>query len=115
MTVTTEQRRFVDELPTGWHPEPVPGLSAGVVSRPALDFPPRTVYDPAVATDYLTSAQVAKRLGISPTTWRSYVTRGHAPKPTRTLGPLNLWSARVVDRWAKARPGQGRRTDLEIS
>lgn len=62
-------------------------------------------------TDYLTSSQIAERLGISPTTWRAYVTRGQAPAPTRKLGPLNLWSVAVVDRWARSRPGQGARTD----
>lgn len=58
--------------------------------------------------EYLTTAQVAARLGITADTWRAYVNRGRAPKATRKLGPLNLWSWPVVEAWQATRPGRGR-------
>ena len=61
--------------------------------------------------EYLTTEQVARRLGIAPATWRGYVHRGKAPKPDRKLGPLNLWRPSTIDAWVHVRPGQGFRSD----
>jgi len=41
--------------------------------------------------EYLTAAQIAKRLGITQSTWRTDVLRGYAPKPARKLSRVNLW------------------------
>lgn len=65
--------------------------------------------------DYLTANQIAAKLGIEQTTWRGYVSRGDAPPPDKTLGPLNLWLVDTFEEWRDSRPGQGRRKDLETS
>ena len=66
----------------------------------------------------LTTREIADRLGIQPTTWRSMVSLGHAPpadvpeleRPPGSRLPRWRWS--TVEAWRKTRPGQGRRTDL---
>lgn len=66
--------------------------------------------DAAPAEEW-TVRQCADHLGIQPGTWRSYVARGQAPKPTRHLDQRTpLWSAAEVRAWQ--RPGRGARTDL---
>ena len=66
----------------------------------------------------LTGREVAQRLGIRPGTWRSLVSLGDAPRADdrdegRPVGMrLPRWRWSKVAAWHKARPGQGRRTDL---
>lgn len=61
----------------------------------------------------LTVAQVAARLGIAPSTWRSYVNTKHAPaKDGEYDRRTPWWFASTIDAWAAARPGRGARTDL---
>jgi hypothetical protein len=61
----------------------------------------------------LTVTQAAQRAGITPGAWRSYVTRGRAPKPDgQHDGRTPWWWDSTVDQWRTNRPGRGRRTDL---
>lgn len=53
----------------------------------------------------LTTAQVAKRLGIKPSTWRSLVTRGSAPQPSGYYdGRTPYWMPMAVDTWRAIHP-----------
>lgn len=56
----------------------------------------------------LTLAEAAARFTIAESTWRSYVSRGQAPRPDerdmRTGAPL--WLEATLDAWE--RPGRGR-------
>ncbi len=68
----------------------------------------------------LTGPQVAGRLGISPGTWRGYVSRGRAPAPDDPdVGrPPNRrqprWKTSTIDTWQTDRPGPGEgSTDLK--
>lgn len=51
----------------------------------------------------LDAAEAAERAGISPSTWRAYVTRDQAPGPD-WFGP-SRWRAATVDSWRLTRPG----------
>lgn len=70
----------------------------------------------------LTGAQAAQRLGLVPSTWRSYVARGYAPAPDDP-GDLSAsanrrnprWRASSVDRFKANRLHQGTRTDLQTA
>lgn len=53
--------------------------------------------------------QCADAWGVKPATWRSYVSRGQAPKPVRRIGATPVWDPTEVMEWP--RPGQGARTD----
>ncbi len=55
----------------------------------------------------------AAHWGIAPSTWRSYVARGHAPAPARRVGPTPVWDPEMVRAWQ--RPGRGARTDMEVA
>lgn len=44
-------------------------------------------------------------------TWRSYSSRGYAPKPIDHKGRTPLWDAEEIRTWT--RPGRGARTDLK--
>lgn len=62
-------------------------------------------------TEKWTVRQCAEYWGIQPGTWRDYVAKGRAPKPTEHLDQRTpLWDAEVVRGWERA--GQGKRTDL---
>lgn len=64
----------------------------------------------------LTGPQAADRLGIEPSTWRAYVSRGQAPPPDDPdLGQIKQrrnprWRQSVIDE-IKARKRQPKRTD----
>lgn len=45
-------------------------------------------------------------------TFRSYVSRGQAPKSLPHAGRTPLWDSDVILEWLRARPGPGARTDL---
>ncbi|WP_331712371.1 helix-turn-helix transcriptional regulator [Rhodococcus sp. EPR-157] len=49
---------------------------------------------------------------IAASTWRAYVARGQAPKPTRRVGREPLYSTEEIEQWIAGRPGRGSRTDL---
>jgi hypothetical protein len=53
----------------------------------------------------LTVAQVADRIGVAASTWRSYVARGQAPKPDGHYDARTpWWLAEVVDAWRATHP-----------
>lgn len=58
----------------------------------------------------------ADRVGLSPVTWRVYVSRGYAPAPHRREiqggYARPVWWRSALDEWRANRPGQGARTDL---
>lgn len=69
-----------------------------------------------MTTEYLGTADVAKRAGLAVATVRSYILKGLMADPdviiTTPSGPLRGWSADTVDAWLVSRPGRGARTDL---
>lgn len=63
--------------------------------------------------DTVRSYQAAKLAHLTYSTWKSYVSRGRAPKPVATTPDGNpVWSRAEVEEWVAARPGRGARTDL---
>lgn len=67
-------------------------------------------------TEYLGTAAVADRLGLTTPTIRSYILKDLMPDADVIIitpsGPLRGWSPETVDAWQASRPGQGARTDL---
>ncbi len=68
----------------------------------------------------LTTKEVAMLVGVEPSSWRSMVSRGLAPRPDDAGDesvPRNRrnprWKVSTVGEFRASRPGQGRRTDLE--
>ncbi len=59
--------------------------------------------------------EAAALAGVTPSTWRNYVTRGYAPPPDGRLGRTPWWHRATIDGWLETRPGQGARTDLHTS
>jgi len=60
-----------------------------------------------VTDEQLTTAQVADRVGISTSTWSSYVARGQAPAADGRYDKRTpWWYASTVDDWNRARPGR---------
>lgn len=70
-------------------------------------------------TEYLGTAAVAERLGLTVPTIRSYILKGLMPDAdviiTTPSGPLRGWASETIDAWQASRPGQGARTDLRGS
>lgn len=57
--------------------------------------------------------EICTRHNIKASTWRAYVARGQAPKPTG-FDPdtgRRVWDDDQITAWAESRPGQGTRTD----
>jgi predicted DNA-binding transcriptional regulator AlpA len=54
---------------------------------------------------FLTSDQLAARLGIKRSSVHRYRTRGDIPEPDEYVGRTPLWAEASVDRWE--RPGHG--------
>lgn len=67
-------------------------------------------------TEYLGTAAVAERAGLAVATIRSYIRKGLLPDAdiiiTTPSGPLRGWAPETIDKWHRARPGRGTRTDL---
>lgn len=72
-----------------------------------------------MTTEYLGTAAVAERVGLTVPTIRSYILKGLMPAPdviiTTPSGPLRGWSPETIDQWQRSRPGRGARTDLSSS
>lgn len=62
--------------------------------------------------DLIGAEQAGEIAGVTAATFRSYVARHLAPASREVLG-YRVWSRTEVERWARNRPGRGRRTDLE--
>ena len=69
-------------------------------------------------TEYLGTAAVAERAGLTVPTIRSYIFKGLMPDAdviiTTPSGPLRGWAPETIDAWQASRPGQGARTDLYL-
>jgi hypothetical protein len=64
--------------------------------------------------DRLASPAAAKYVGVSPSTWRAYVSRGQAPGPDGKDEAFDrdYWLTSTLDAFKANRKGQGARTDL---
>lgn len=56
---------------------------------------------------YLTSDQLAARLGIKRNSVHRYRVRGDIPVPDEYVGRTPLWAVASVERWEQERPGHG--------
>lgn len=56
---------------------------------------------------YLTSDQLADKLGIKRGSVHRYRTRGDIPQPDEYVGRTPLWKETSIDAWLTERPGQG--------
>ena len=69
-----------------------------------------------MTTEYLGTAAVAQRVGLTVPTIRSYILKDLMPDAdviiTTPSGPLRGWAPETIDAWQASRPGQGARTDL---
>ncbi|KAA1250687.1 XRE family transcriptional regulator [Mycobacterium simiae] len=59
-------------------------------------------------TRYLSLAEFAARVGVSPDTLKDY----DLPEADSLTGRYRGWLPETVDRWHARRPGRGARTDL---
>ena len=57
---------------------------------------------------YLSIAEFAARVGISPDTLKRY----SLPEPDGMIGRYRGWLPATIDEWMRRRPGRGARTDL---
>ena len=55
---------------------------------------------------------VARRLGLSEDTIKSYDRRGYMPPADAKIGRVYGWLPESIDEWQRNRPGRGARTDL---
>lgn len=64
---------------------------------------------------YLAFSDVAKRLGLSEGTLRSYSTKKMLPEPDAYTGTgvraVRGWLPETIDTWNQSRPGRGKRGD----
>lgn len=56
---------------------------------------------------YLTSQELADRLGIKRNSVHRYRTRGDIPPPDEHVGRTPLWAVSRIEEWLSGRPGHG--------
>ncbi|MCL3793623.1 transcriptional regulator [Actinomyces sp. AC-20-1] len=64
---------------------------------------------------YLSVADVARLLGVTGSTVRSYMVQGRLPEPAVIVGlerESRGWTRESIEEWNASRPGRGARTDL---
>lgn len=70
-----------------------------------------------MTTRYLSLNGVAERIGISPTTAKTYSDDGRLPPPDAIIGKepriTRGWLPETIDTWNAARPGRGGRPRKE--
>lgn len=54
---------------------------------------------------YLTSADIAERLGVKIETVRQYKLRGDLPPPDDYVGRSPVWKDETIQAWERERPG----------
>ena len=59
------------------------------------------------ALNVLTADEAAELAGVTPASFRSYVSRGSAPRPDGKLGGTPYWQRSTITKWLRSRPGQG--------
>jgi predicted DNA-binding transcriptional regulator AlpA len=57
--------------------------------------------------DRLTTDQAAALTGVTPASFRRYVSRGDAPRPDGHFGRTPWWHRITVEQWLASRPGRG--------
>jgi predicted DNA-binding transcriptional regulator AlpA len=57
--------------------------------------------------DVLDTPAVARLLGVTPATVRSYLARGLMPQPAGRIGASPYWTREAVEAWVASRPGRG--------
>lgn len=55
---------------------------------------------------YLSTGEVAERVGVKPDTIHAYVTRGQMPAPDAVIGRLKGWLPETIDAWNANRPSR---------
>jgi predicted DNA-binding transcriptional regulator AlpA len=60
-----------------------------------------------VMEGYLTSDELADRLGIKRGSIYRYRVRGDLPPPDELVGRTPLWRKETIEKWLTERPGQG--------
>jgi len=60
---------------------------------------------------FLTTDELATRIGIQRSSVHRYRTRGDIPEPDQYVGRTPLWAEASIDAWLKERPGHGWRKD----
>lgn len=84
--------REARKIPPSWHVlghhpgAPVPSLAEGAA-------------DEGMTRDMVLRYLLAAGRPIAPSTWSSYVARGQAPKPARTVSRTPLWDRADIDAW----------------
>lgn len=56
---------------------------------------------------FLTSDQLAARLGVQRASIYRMRTRGDLPEPVPDTGRTPLWTVATIEAWEKSRPGHG--------
>lgn len=51
-------------------------------------------------------SEAAAIVGVAPSTFSAYVSRGQAPRPVDHVGSTPRWDAEEVREWARTRPGR---------
>ena len=67
---------------------------------------PYVAHDRNVTRHYLSTTEIAERLGIT----RGALSSLTLPKPDVTVGTVRGWSEKTIDTWNAQRPGSGNRT-----
>lgn len=62
-----------------------------------------------VMADMLDTAAAARAAGVAPSTWKTYVSLGHAPTADATISGRPLWRPETVATWAANRKPKPRR------
>lgn len=68
---------------------------------------------------YLSLTGVARRVGLSTATVKTYSDDGRMPPPDAVIGDgpraKHGWLPATIDAWCQTRPGRGARTDLRAA
>ncbi len=66
---------------------------------------PYVAHDVDMTRHYLSTTEIAERLGIT----RGALSSLTLPKPDVTVGTVRGWSEKTIDTWNEQRPGSGNR------
>ncbi|MEV8338549.1 XRE family transcriptional regulator [Leucobacter sp. NPDC077196] len=66
---------------------------------------PYVAHDVDMTRHYLSTTEIAERLGIT----RGALSSLTLPKPDVTVGTVRGWSEKTIDAWNEQRPGSGNR------
>lgn len=66
-------------------------------------------HNSVMAKHYLSATEVAERIGVT----RGSLANLRLPAPDVTIGSVRGWSEKTIDAWNEARPGRGRRWEVD--